>query len=335
LPQPPDQDPASARERQTASGMATEPAGNATLRAKRTQLRERVTAAAVRGLAEAFEQPLAPGLYLVATPIGNLADMTLRALAVLSEADIVYCEDTRHSLKLTQHYAITTHLEAYHEHNAHVMRPRILSALAKGARVALISDAGTPLVSDPGYKLVRSALDAGHQVSAIPGASAALAALTISGLPADTFLFAGFLPPKTAARQTRLAALAEVPATLIVFEAPGRVADCLSDIAAVLGPRPVALARELTKLNETVHFGNAATLAAAMALEATRGECVLLIGPPLAASAVDDAGILAALTPLLATLPTGAAAKSVANRLGVARNRVYDLALTLKRPEAT
>ncbi len=273
---------------------------------------------------------LAAGLHLVATPIGHLADITLRALATLAQADLVLCEDTRHSLKLLSHYGITTRLEPYHEHNAHLARPRVLRALNQGLRVALISDAGTPLVSDPGYKLVRAALHAGHRVSALPGPSAALAALTMSGLPTDCFTFVGFLPPRSASRQTRLKALTSLPGTLILFEAPTRVAATLADIATVLGDRPVVLARELTKLHEAVRAGTASNLAAALATEAPRGECVLLIGQAEAAE-IDDETVAEHLQVALQSQSVSAAARSVACDLDLPKSRVYALALGLQR----
>ena len=212
----------------------------------------RILARAAEELQRHFEGELAPGLYVVSTPIGNLGDITLRAIAVLARADAVLCEDTRHSRTLLSHFGIGTPARPYHEHNAAKERPRVLADLAAGHRIALISDAGTPLVSDPGWKLVREAIDAGHRVEALPGASASLTALAVAGLPTDAFLFAGFLPPKSAGRRTRIAELAAVPATLVFFEAPSRVAETLADLAVVLGPRPAALARELTKLHEEV-----------------------------------------------------------------------------------
>ena len=291
-----------------------------------------VAARAAKELAAAVMTPLAPGLYLVATPIGNLGDITLRALAVLARADLVLCEDTRHSGKLMARYELAAPLEPYHEHNAAEVRPHVLSVLAAGKRVVLISDAGTPLVSDPGYKLVRAAIDGGHAVFAIPGPSAALAALAVAGLPTDAFFFAGFLPPKSGQRRARLAVLATIPGTLVLFEAPGRVADCLADIATVLGDRPVALARELTKLHETVRRGPASELARSLATEDLRGECVLLVGPP-AAVVIDDAAIRAALTSALTTQSVSQAAREVSMALGVARTRVYALALELSTPQ--
>ncbi len=288
-----------------------------------------VVARAAAELAACLAAPLPGGLYIVATPIGHLADITLRALCVLERCDQIFCEDTRHSAKLTARYQVSPRLEAYHEHNGHAVRPRILDMLAAGKRIALISDAGTPLVSDPGFKLVRAAIDAGHRVEALPGPSAALAALAVAGLPTDAFLFAGFLPPKSSARRTRLAELATSPATLVVFEAPQRVAEAMADIASVLPGRPVVMARELTKLHETVMRGDAADLAADLGARDVKGECVILIGPPLATSA-DEETVVAALTEALKTQSVSRAARAVADALGVPRARAYALALTLR-----
>ena len=206
--------------------------------------------------------PIEPGLHIVATPIGNLGDVTLRALATLAAADAILAEDTRISSRLTSRYEITTPLIAYHEHNAAQSRPRILERLSQGQALALISDAGTPLISDPGYRLVVEAVAAGISVTSLPGPSAALAALTLSGLPTNSFFFEGFLPHKSAARRERANALARVPATLIFYEAPGRLAESLADLAAELGPRPAAVARELTKVFEETRRGDLAGLAA-------------------------------------------------------------------------
>ena len=206
-------------------------------------------------LRQLLARTLAPGLYTVATPIGNLGDITLRALVTLEKADAVYCEDTRHSRTLLQHYGITRGLRPYHEHNAEKERPRILAELAAGKSVALISDAGTPLISDPGFKLVREAAAAGHVVTSLPGASAVTTALALAGLPTDAFLFAGFLPPRMAARKARLAELAGVPATLVFFEAPQRLEETLADMSAVLGAREAVVARELSKLHEEARRG--------------------------------------------------------------------------------
>ena len=275
-------------------------------------------------------KPVAPGLHLVATPIGNLGDMTLRAIATLAAADVIYCEDTRHSRTLAQHFGLSAPMKPYHEHNGEAARPHVLAALAAGQRVALISDAGTPLISDPGYKLVRAVIDAGHLVTSLPGPSAALAALTISGLPTDCFLFVGFLPPKSAARAARLMELSTVDATLVIYEAPSRVAACLADIAAVLGTREVAVARELTKLHEAVLRGLAADVAVQLAQDEPPGEFVVVVAPPKV-GVVDDAMIRAHLETAMTEQSTRDAAQSVAEALGVARGRVYDLALALKR----
>lgn len=276
-------------------------------------------------------QPLPPGLYLVATPIGNLADITLRALSVLSRAHVIYCEDTRHSLTLTANFGITTHLAPYHEHNGARERPKILSNLAQGRAVALISDAGTPLISDPGYKLVREALAAGHRVESLPGPSAALVALTVSGLPTDAFFFAGFLPVKSAARRSRIGELVSVPSTLIFFESPSRLAESLADLARVLGPRPAVLARELTKRFETIERATLDLLAAPSAPREPRGEYVILVAPPQTRT-ITDAMIEQELSCLLETQSLRDAAKAVAETLSVPKTRVYDLGLKLRNP---
>jgi 16S rRNA (cytidine1402-2'-O)-methyltransferase len=290
----------------------------------------RTSRRAAEVLARLAAEPLPPGLYVVATPIGNLADITLRALAVLERADIVYCEDTRHSRTLLAHYAISRPLRAYHEHNAERERPQILAELAGGKRIALISDAGTPLISDPGYKLVRAAIGEGHAVVSLPGASAVLTALAAAGLATDTFLFAGFLPPRQGARRTRLAELKPVSATLVFFESPSRLADSIADIAAVLGDREMVIARELTKLHEEMRRGSPDELAQWAETSAPRGEMVILVAPPALVEVTDEA-ILSSLRPLLAEQSLRDAAKAVADDLGVAKGRVYDLGLALKR----
>jgi 16S rRNA (cytidine1402-2'-O)-methyltransferase len=272
---------------------------------------------------------LAPGLYLVATPIGNLGDITIRALTTLAGAEVIYCEDTRHSRTLLSHYRIHRPLRAYHEHNAEAERPRILRLLAEGKAIALISDAGTPLVSDPGLKLVRDAIDTGYAVHALPGPSAVLAALCVAGQPTDTFLFAGFLPTREAARRTRLEELASIPATLVLFEAPSRIADALDDISTLLGDRRVAVARELTKKFEEIRRGSAAELAAWSRSGTLKGEFVIVIAPP-AAGTVTDADIEAALDHALAEMSLRDAARAIADATGVPRSRVYDLGLRRK-----
>jgi 16S rRNA (cytidine1402-2'-O)-methyltransferase len=273
-----------------------------------------------------LESPLSSGLYVVATPIGNLGDITIRALSVLARADVILCEDTRHSRTLLAHYAIATPTRPYHEHNAARERPRVLRELEGGGRIALISDAGTPLVSDPGWKLVQAALEAGHRVEALPGPSAALTAVCVAGLPTDAFLFAGFLPPKSGARRARIAELKAVPGTLVFFEAPSRVAETLADLAAGLGDRPAALARELTKLHEEVRRASLAELAAETAGGSVKGEVVIIVGPPQKAE-VSDADIAERLGSALEEMSLRDASKVVAEALGVPKSRVYELGL--------
>jgi 16S rRNA (cytidine1402-2'-O)-methyltransferase len=273
--------------------------------------------------------PLAPGLYLVATPIGNLRDITLRALDVLAAADLVLAEDTRVSAKLLSAYNLSKRVERYDEHAAARARPKVLAALAEGARVALVSDAGTPLVSDPGYRLAREAIDAGVPVFPIPGASAALAALSVAGLPTDRFLFAGFPPPRSAARRTFLQDLKGVRATLILFEGASRLGASLADMAEVFGPRPAAVGRELTKLHERLVRGDLAALAADPALAAPKGEVVVVIGPP-ADVAAGPADADAALAEALGRLSPADAAREVADALGLPRRELYRRALALQ-----
>jgi 16S rRNA (cytidine1402-2'-O)-methyltransferase len=276
-------------------------------------------------------RPLAPGLYVVATPIGNLGDTTLRALATLAAADIVACEDTRVTSVLLRHFGITTKLVAYHDHNAARQRPKLLAALDEGKSVALVSDAGTPLVSDPGYRLVVEASEAGHKVVPVPGPSAVLAALVASGLPTDSFMFAGFLPPKSVARKKRLAELAGFRTTLIFFESAQRIAASLADMAEVLdGDRAAAVARELTKAFETVRRASLKDLAAAFGNEATpKGEIVIVIGPPgEQATTAADADML--LRELLEENSVSAAAAEAAAITGLPRRDLYRRALALK-----
>ncbi len=284
---------------------------------------------AAQELARQLAQPLAPGLFLVPTPIGNLGDMTLRAIAVLAGVDLIYCEDTRHSRVLLDHFGIRKPVRPYHEHNAAAERPRILAALAEGQRIAMITDAGTPLISDPGYKVVREAIEQDVRVESLPGASAVLTGLTAAGLPTDCFLFAGFLPPKDQARRTRLAELAAVPGTLVFCESPSRLAPSLQAMADVLGTRELAVARELTKRFEEVKRGTAAELAAWASAGEVKGEIVILVAPPRARETT-DAGITAALERALQDMSLRDAARLVAEDLGVPRSRVYDLGLKLK-----
>ena len=289
-----------------------------------------VVAAAAVEMQRHLDRELPPGLYLVATPIGNLADITLRALSVLARADIILCEDTRHSRTLLSHFGIEATTRPYHDHNAARERPRVLADLAAGRRVALISDAGTPLVSDPGYKLVRASLEAGHRVESLPGPSAALAGLSVAGLPTDAFYFVGFLPPRSAARRSRIAELKSVAATLVFFEAPSRVAETLADLAAELGARPAALARELTKLHEEVLRASLPQLAEQLGARPIKGEAVIVVGPPQAGEVTDEE-IAAKLDTALREMSLRDAAKAVADALGVPKTRVYDVGLARER----
>ncbi len=273
----------------------------------------------------------AAGLYLVATPIGNLRDITLRALETLAGADVIACEDSRVSRKLTEHYGIATPLTPYHEHNAAEARPKLLARLADGQAVALVSDAGTPLISDPGFKLVRAASEAGHAVIAVPGASAVLTALASAGLPTDRFFFEGFLPPKQAARQKRIAALAAIPATLVLFESGPRLPAALADLAAGLGPRAAAICRELTKLHEEIRRDDLATLARHYAAGGeTRGEIVIVVAPP--ADEHETAGdVDELLRNALNRVSVKDAVGEVALATGRPRREIYQRALALAK----
>lgn len=266
---------------------------------------------------------------MVATPIGNLRDITLRALDVLNGADLVLAEDTRVTGKLLQAYGLSKKLERYDEHAAERARPKILAALASGGRVALVSDAGTPLVSDPGFRLVREVIAEGFAVFPIPGASAALAALTIAGLPTDRFLFAGFPPPKAAARRAFLQELAPIRATLVFFEGGSRLAASLADMAQVLGPRPAAVTRELTKLYETAVRAPLDALAADPRFADPKGEIVVVVGPG-EAEVASEADADQALAEALSRLGPADAASEVAKALGLNRRELYRRALDLK-----
>jgi 16S rRNA (cytidine1402-2'-O)-methyltransferase len=263
----------------------------------------------------------APGLYLVATPIGNLGDISLRALDLLAGVDVIACEDTRVTCRLTERYGIATRLTPYHEHNAAEARPKLLARLAAGEAVALVSDAGTPLISDPGYRLVREAVAAGHAVTA----------LSLAGLPTDRFFFEGFLPAKQAARQKRIAALQSIPATLVLFESGQRLAATLADLAAGLGLRQAAVCRELTKLHEEVRRGELPVLARDYALGVeSRGEVVIVVAPPAEDSAaVDDVDEL--VQGALARVSLKDAVGEVALATGHPRRAVYQRALALAK----
>ena len=273
---------------------------------------------------------LAPGLYVTATPIGNARDITLRALDVLNAVDLIAAEDTRVTAKLLAIHGISRPLTAYNDHNAARERPRLLGRLRDGARIALVSDAGTPLVSDPGFKLVRAAIEDGLPVHALPGASAALTGLVLSGLPSDRFLFAGFLPSKSGERRSALEELKNIRATLIFFESGPRLAESLKDMAAVLGMRSGAVARELTKLHEELRRGTLADLAQSYETEAApKGEVTLLVSPPHAAEA-DFAAVDAALAAALPFMPLKPASEMIADLTGVSRKAVYARGLEKK-----
>jgi 16S rRNA (cytidine1402-2'-O)-methyltransferase len=284
----------------------------------------------VVGQAEIAARPLEPALYLVATPIGNLGDITLRALETLAGADILACEDTRVTRVLLGRYGIRQRPTPYHEHNAGEAGPRLIEALKTGKSVALVSDAGTPLVSDPGFRLVGQALEAGIRVVPIPGASAVLAALTASGLPSDAFMFAGFLPVKDGQRRSRLSVLTAVPATLIFFESPRRLTDTLVAMAEVFGDRPAAIGRELTKTFEEMRTGTLSALSAHYAEAPTpKGEIVICVGPPEDAAA-EPKDVDRLLLSLAKEMPASKAAAEAARMTGGQKPALYRRLLELK-----
>lgn len=273
--------------------------------------------------------PLDPGLYVVSTPIGNLRDITLRALDILSRADLVLAEDTRVAGRLMAAFGLKAKLQRYDDHAAEAVRPRVLQALAAGGRIALVSDAGTPLVSDPGFRLVREAGQLGLPVFAAPGASAPLAALAVAGLPTDRFLFAGFPPPKTAGRKAFLKELAPIRATLVFFEGGSRLPASLKDMAEVFGPREAAVARELTKLYEQCIRGTLDALAVDPRLQKPKGEIVVLVGPGEAVAASEE-DVETALRAALERAGPAEAASEVARALGRPRRELYQLALAIR-----
>lgn len=276
-------------------------------------------------------QTIAPGLYVVATPIGNLGDITMRALDVLRAADIVACEDTRVSGKLLSHFGIKARITSYHDHNSEEKRPELINALQEGRTVALISDAGTPLISDPGYKLVREAAQLGIKVVPIPGASSVTTALSVCGLPTDRFLFAGFLPAKAIARQKEIKELAAIPATLVLFESVHRLTETLADLAARIGDRETVIARELTKLYEELRRGTLQELAKYYRQTGDpKGEVVIIIAPPspIVASETD---VDEMLRDHLTDMSVKDAATAVAKFTGLPRQEIYAKALALKK----
>ena len=286
-----------------------------------------------RGFAPGTESQLTPGLYVTATPIGNASDITLRALNVLSHCDAIIAEDTRVTSRILAIHEIRRPLHSYNENNAPRMRPKLLKMLHEGARLALVSDAGTPLVSDPGHKLVRDAARDGIAVHAIPGPSAALAALSSAGLPTDRFLFVGFLPSKRGERRSALEELKAIRATLIFFEGPTRLSKTLADMAEIFGGREAAVMRELTKLYEEARRGTLSELSAAYEGASPKGEITLIVGPapkPEAEIGVENPKIDQLLTHALDHMPVVAAAALVAEATGARKRVVYARALALK-----
>jgi 16S rRNA (cytidine1402-2'-O)-methyltransferase len=277
--------------------------------------------------------PLAAGLYVVATPIGNLRDITIRALETLAAADVIFCEDTRMSARLLDHYGIRVPRKALHEHNERARIDAVLDDLRRGGRLALISDAGTPLLSDPGFPLVRAAREADLPVFAIPGPSALLAALATAGLPTDTFSFIGFLPSKSGQRANALAPLKSRPETLVFYESPRRLGDSLAAMAEVFGTdRDAAVALELTKRFERLHRGTLSALAQEFASDDTKGEAVILVAGA-AEVEVSSEDWQAALEEALVAQPLRAAVDEITQKYGLKRKEVYDAALALKAQE--
>jgi len=282
-------------------------------------------------LDRADTQVLRAGLYVVATPIGNLADMTVRAASALARAQVVYCEDSRLARRLLEAYGLRPNLKTYHEHSRETVRDDIVAQIAQGGVVALISDAGTPLICDPGYRLVNAVRSEGLDVFTVPGPSAMSAALSIAGLATDSVLFLGFLPQKSGARRSRLDVFRETPATLIIYEAPHRLVETLGDLADQLGPRRAVVARELTKRFEAVEIGDLTDLASRMAVSEVKGEIVIVIAPPAErGTQVSDADIVARFAVEQRDSSPSQAAKATAKALGVSKSRVYDLAVAGK-----
>lgn len=273
---------------------------------------------------------LQPGLYVAATPIGNLKDVTFRVIEALKGADRILCEDTRQTAKLCAAYGISTPRAAYNEHNAGRVQPEILDALAAGAAICLVADAGTPLISDPGYRLVRAARDAGVKVFPLPGPSAVIAALSASGAPAEKFFFAGFPPAKTEARLEFLKSLAAIDATLVFYEGPSRLRASLQSMAEAFGGRRAVVARELTKMFEEFDEGPLEALAEKYAAAAPKGELVVIVYPPEEKTAATSAEIDRFLNAALASMSVKDAAAAAADALGIARKTAYERALALK-----
>ncbi|MGH1407017.1 MAG: 16S rRNA (cytidine(1402)-2'-O)-methyltransferase [Rhodomicrobiaceae bacterium] len=278
-----------------------------------------------------LNQPLLPALYLVATPIGHLADISLRALAILAKADFVAAEDTRHSRKLLQNYGISSEMISYHDHNGDQMRPKIIKMIKEGRAVALISDAGTPLISDPGYKLAKVVRDAGLRVEVAPGASSVMAGLCLSGMPTDTFLFEGFLPAKQVARSKRLETLKTIQGSLVFFETAKRIGAVVKDALATLGDRDASVLRELTKVHEEVIEGKLSELKSQLEERDLKGEIVFIIGPPLEAEITDEDINEALKNHLSEGASVRDSVSEVMTGMNLPKKRVYDLALKLKK----
>ncbi len=274
--------------------------------------------------------PLAPGLYVVATPIGNLRDITIRALETLAAAEVILCEDTRMSARLLDHYGIRGRRVALHEHNERARADDIVARVAAGQAIALISDAGTPLLSDPGFPLIRALAEANQPVFPIPGASALLSALVVAGLPTDAFVFHGFLPTKAGARANALKALSDSRETMVFYESPRRLDDTLAAMAELWGARQAAVALELTKRFERVHRGTLAELAAEFADTETKGEAVIVVAGAAEAAAPEAADWQAALATEMEGQPLRVAVDEVTKRFGLKRKEVYDAALAIK-----
>ncbi len=269
-------------------------------------------------------------LYVVATPIGNLADITLRALRVLGEVDVIAAEDTRTTRKLLAHHGIRTPLVSYHEHNEAVRTPELLERMRSGESVALVSEAGTPSISDPGYRLVRESIAANVVVEPVPGPSALLAAVVVSGLPSDAFVFEGFLPRRATERRRRLEGLAAEQRTLVFFEAPHRLDHCLTDMLETLGDRQVAMCRELTKIHEEIRRGSLSELVTSLQRRPVKGEIVLVVDGATAVAPDLDAAVEEALERVRSGQSTREATRSVAEERGVARRALYDRVLQRK-----
>ena len=275
---------------------------------------------------------LRSGLYLVATPIGNMQDLSLRGLEILQNADVIACEDTRVTGKLLSRHAIDTRMKAYHEHNADQARPGLLRVLEEGGAVALVSDAGTPAISDPGYRLVNDCIEYGYDVTAAPGANAAITGLILSGLPTDRFLFAGFLNSKTTQRSKELTELAGVPATLIFYESAKRLGACLGDMAEQLGDRPAAVTRELTKLHEEIRRGSLSELATHYAeAGAPKGEIVIVVGAPLKAAPPSESELDALIATRLKDKSVRDVAAELAVETGLPKRQIYARALAFSK----